>query len=110
MEDNIVVTHESGVVQRVNLNAYSWDALQLTNVHITRDSTLSAGATPIIIYGGITVDSAATLTIPAGTTLYFHADAGIDVYGRLIADGDPDRNVVLRGDRIDRMFDYLMTT
>ena len=107
VEDNIVFTHESGVVQRVNLNAYSWDALQLTNVHISRDSTLSAGATPIIIYGGITVDSAATLTIPAGTTLYFHADAGIDVYGRLIADGDPDRNVVLRGDRIDRMFDYL---
>lgn len=107
IEDNLVFMLESGVEQRVNLNAFTWDALHLRDVHITSDSTLTAGDTPIIIYGGITVDSAATLRIPAGTTLYFHADAGMDVYGRLIADGDPDKNVVLRGDRIDRMFDYL---
>ncbi|MCR5131221.1 MAG: right-handed parallel beta-helix repeat-containing protein [Prevotella sp.] len=107
VEDNLVFTLESGVQQRVNLNAFSWDAVQLRDVHISTDSTLTAGDTPIIIYGGITVDSAATLRIPAGTTLYFHADAGIDVYGRLISDGDPENEVVLRGDRIDHMFDYL---
>lgn len=53
------------------------------------------------------MDSNAVLTIAAGTTLYFHNDAGIDVYGRLRCEGTATENVVLRGDRIDRMFDYL---
>ena len=49
----------------------------------------------------------ATLSITPGTTLYFHGDAGIDVYGRLLSEGTADNNIVLRGDRTDRMFDYL---
>lgn len=106
-EDNLVFTLESGRQQRVNLNAWAWDATQLRNVRISRDSTISSGGRPIVIYGGLQVDSAATLTIAPGTTLYFHADAGMDVYGRLRSQGTAEANVVLRGDRIDRMFDYL---
>lgn len=107
VEDNLLFTLESGVTQKVNLNAYSWDAQLLNNVHIEKDSVLTSNQKPIVIYGGLTVDSMATLTLPAGTTLYFHADAGIDVYGRLLALGEPDMNVTLRGDRIDRMFNDL---
>lgn len=107
VEDNLLFTLESGVVQKVNLNAFAWDALQLRDVKIQRDSVLSSGNKPMIIYGGITVAEGATLTIPASTTLYFHADAGIDVFGRLEVVGNADSEVVLRGDRIDRMFDYL---
>ncbi|MBR5689060.1 MAG: right-handed parallel beta-helix repeat-containing protein, partial [Prevotella sp.] len=107
VDDNLLFTLESGVVQKVNLNVYSLDARLLRDVKISRDSVLSSGSTPIIIYGGITVEEGATLTISAGTTLYFHADAGIDVFGRLNILGEADKNVVLRGDRIDRMFDYL---
>ena len=106
LEDNLVFRLESGVEQKVNLNAYSWDATLLRDVHITTD-TLIASSKPIVIYGGIKVDSLVTLTIGAGTTLYFHNDAGIDVYGRLFCQGTATDNVVLRGDRIDRMFDYL---
>lgn len=106
-EDNLVFTLESGVEQKVNLNAWAWDATLLRNVRISRDSTLQTADKPIVIYGGVRVDSAATLTIAPGTTLYFDANAGIDVYGRLLAQGTADANVVLRGDRIDRMFDYL---
>ena len=93
VDDNLIFTLESGVVQKVNLNVYSWDAQLLRDVKISRDSVLSSGATPIIIYGGITVDEGATLTIAAGTTLYFHADAGIDVFGRLNILGNADENV-----------------
>lgn len=53
------------------------------------------------------VNEGVTLRIAAGTTLYFSNNAGIDVYGTLITEGAADNNVVLRGDRIDRMFDYL---
>lgn len=106
-EDNLVFTLESGAQQKVNLNAWAWDATQLRDVVISKDSTISSDGHPIVIYGGIRVDSTATLTITQGTTLYFHADAGIDVYGRLVCEGAAESNVTLRGDRIDYMFDYL---
>ena len=106
VEDNLVFSLESGVTQKVNLNAWSWDAEKVDNLKITSDQTLS-GERPIIIYGGITVDSTATLTLNAGTTLYFHDGAGIDVYGKLLSNGTAEAPIVLRGDRLDRMFDYL---
>ena len=106
IEDNLIFTLESGVQQRVSLKAYSWDAVMLRDLHIQRDSII-ASRHPIIVYGGIKIDSAATLKIEAGTTLYFHADAQMDVFGRLLIEGTPAQNVVLRGDRIDHLFDYL---
>ncbi len=106
IEDNLVFTLESGVQQKVNLNAFSWDAEFLQDVVIHGDSTIHT-TKPIVIYGNLTVDSMATLTIGAGTTLYFHNNAGLNVYGRLLCKGTAENNVVLRGDRIDRMFNYL---
>lgn len=107
IEDNLVFTLESGVEQRINLNAYTWDAQLMKNVVISSDSTIGGGTKPIVIYGGLRVDSLATLHITAGTTLYFHSDAGINVYGRLVSEGAADNNIILRGDRTDKMFDYL---
>lgn len=106
VEDNIVFSLESGVEQKVNLRAYSWDALSLDTLAITNDTTIST-AKPILINRGITVAEGATLTVNAPTKLYFRAGNGINVYGRLIVEGTPDNNVMLRGDRTDRMFDYL---
>lgn len=106
VEDDLIFTLESGVEQKVNLNAYSWDVDIYNNVVVSRDSTI-ASTKPILIRGGLKVEENATLTIAAGTTLYFANNAGVDVYGRLITAGTPEANVVLRGDRIDRMFDYL---
>ncbi|MBR1484791.1 MAG: right-handed parallel beta-helix repeat-containing protein [Prevotella sp.] len=100
VEDDVVFTLESGREQLLHLRGYAWDALQLRDVVVSRDSTIDAKK-PVVIYGGIRVDSAATLTI-RGATLYFHDKAGIDVYGRLQTDG-----ALLRGDRLDHMFDYL---
>ena len=107
IEDNLVFTLESGVEQRINLNAYTWDAQLMKNVVISSDSTIGGGTKPIVIYGGLRVDSLATLHITAGTTLYFNSDAGINVYGRLVSEGAADNNIILRGDRTDKMFDYL---
>lgn len=107
VEDDLVFLLESGVEQRVNLNAYTWNATLLSDVEISDDQTLDGSERPIVIYGGLKVDSMATLRIASGTTLYFHSDAGLDVYGTLIAEGTPEENIVLRGDRTDRMFDYL---
>ena len=99
-EDNLLFTLESGVVQKVNLRTYSWNAEQWQNVDIITDCTIET-STPIVIYGGINVSEGATLIIK-NTTLYFHDGAGINVSGALIAE-----NVTMRGDRLDHMFSNL---
>ena len=106
IEDKLIFTHESGAVQGVTLTATSINAEKKTDVVITENTELG-GDTPIVIYGGITVKENATLTITPGTTLYFHDSAGIDVYGKLVANGTKDKFITLRGDRLDRMFPYL---
>lgn len=106
VSDNIVFALESGVQQKVNLNAYSWNANFIRNMSVDKDTILSSDK-PIVVYGKIKVNENATLTIAPGATLYFHNDAGIDVAGRLLCSGTPSANVTLRGDRLDRMFDYL---
>lgn len=107
VDDDLVFLLESGVTQKVHLEVCSWDALLLKDIEITTDSTLATTSKPMVVYGGITVREGATLTIPAGTTLFMHSGAGIDVHGTLRCLGEPGREVVLRGDRLDRMFDYL---
>ncbi|MGN1375235.1 MAG: right-handed parallel beta-helix repeat-containing protein [Prevotella sp.] len=106
-EDNLVFILESGVEQRVNLCAYTWDATLMKNVTVAEDMTLDGRDRPIVIYGMMKVEENATLNIMPGTTLYFHSDAGIEVHGRMLAIGTPEDNIILRGDRTDRMFDYL---
>lgn len=106
-EDDLVFHLESGVEQKVNLNAYTWNATLLRDVVINSDSTIDGRDKPVVIYGCLKVDSIATLRIAPGTTLFFHSDAGIDVYGKLIAEGTADENITFRGDRTDKMFDYL---
>lgn len=107
VSDNLVFTLESGREQKVNLAAFSWDAQRLRDVIITDNTLWEASEKPRVIYGSLIVNEGATLTLKAGTVLYFHGDAGLDVKGRLLCEGTPDANVVLRGDRLDKMFDYL---
>ena len=101
IEDDLVFSLESGAEQKVHLRSYAWDAVQVKNLVITKD-TLIESDKPIVIYGdGIKVDSGAVLTL-RNTTLYFHDGAGMAVRGTLKTE-----NVVMRGDRLDHMFDYL---
>ena len=54
IEDDLVFQLESGVEQKVNLRAWSWDVVKMYDVVIEGEQTIES-ATPIIIYGGITV-------------------------------------------------------
>ena len=100
VEDDLVFSLESGTVQKVNLRAWAWDAERWDHLTLEHDTTITS-ARPVIVYGPLTVANGVTLTLK-NTTLYFHAQAGIDVHGTLIAD-----SCMLRGDRLDRMFSYL---
>ena len=114
--DHLLFNLESGVQQKLPLKAYSWDAdLRRDGVKVEKDGELTLEGEkgekgerkPIVIYGGIEVGEGATLTVTAGTTLYLHENAGINVSGTLLLKGTKDEPVTLRGDRIDNMFAYL---
>ncbi|MCR4810640.1 MAG: right-handed parallel beta-helix repeat-containing protein [Prevotella sp.] len=100
VQDDLLFLLESGVEQRVVLRAYAWDAQLYDSLVVSSDSVIETRQ-PIVIRQGLRVDSAATLTV-RNTSLFFHNKAGADIYGTLITD-----SVVMRGDRLDHMFDYL---
>ena len=103
LDDKLIFRLESGVEQVVNLNAFAWKADMVRNLEVKSDTIIdtTVSGRALVVYGGITVDSLATLTIAPGTTIYFHDDAGIDVKGKLICQGTADKNITLRGDRLD---------
>ncbi len=100
VSDNLVFVLESGVVQSVHLKTYAWDALIIQNAVFAKDSVIESQK-PIVVYGKIKIEPNVTLTIRK-TKLFFHDQAGIEAYGTLITD-----SVLMRGDRLDHMFDYL---
>ena len=67
VEDNLLFTLESGVQQKVNLKAYSWDAVLCKNLRIGKDTTIQCNR-PIVVYGGMVVDSLITLSVPYDRT------------------------------------------
>ena len=106
IEDNLSFRLESGVEQKVNLRAWSWDADFRDSIIVSQNMSISSSK-PVVVRRGIRIDSTAILTITSPTVLYFGSTAGIDVFGRLCVEGEPGNDVVMRGDRLDNMFDYL---
>ena len=98
--DELVFLQESGTEESVYLKAWAWDAIKCEEPVVERDSVIES-ETPIVIYGDFIVKDGVHLTI-RNTTLYFHAGAGMKVYGTLHTD-----NCTMRGDRLDKMFSYL---
>ncbi len=59
---------------------------------------------PYVILHNAEVDSAATLTIAAGTRIYVNQDSRLFVLGKLKILGTPTDSVVIQGDRLDRSY------
>jgi hypothetical protein len=79
------------------------------NAHYITDSLLKGSQTwltdkPYVIFGYAIVDSAETLTIPAGCRIYMHANARLFVDGTLKAIGTKQDSIVFQGDRLDRAY------
>lgn len=106
VSDRLLFALESGVEQGITLCAYSWDAEMVDSLIVEENTTL-APVRPYVVRRGIKVNEGKTLTIAAGTKMFFHDGAGIDVFGNLVVDGTAGNEVVMRGDRLDHMFNYL---
>ncbi|HET7002563.1 MAG TPA: choice-of-anchor Q domain-containing protein [Puia sp.] len=101
LEDSIRISY-NGKEQFVRLSAWSQNAHFLKNLAIQHD-TIWPNDLPYVIYGSLTIDSNATLTIQPGTHIYIHADAPIYVDGSLKVLGDSlsSQRVYFTGDRLD---------
>lgn len=105
VKDSLLFTLESGVGQYVLLMAYGRDAIFMHAPKFVADTTLAAGH--YVVYDSLVVQQNARLSLSPGTTLYFHDNAFMKVEGGLSAVGEVENPIVFRGDRTDRMFDYL---
>lgn len=94
---------QSNVRQQIYLNAWGQDVVTLKNVTLTKD-TLFSSSIPYHVYGNLTVEEGATLTLAPGTVFYFHNDANLVVRGCVKALGERGHEIVFRGDRLDYMF------
>lgn len=95
---------EGGAESNVVLTAYGQSVITMKSVALTSDSTFSASR-PYQIYDSLVVAEGATLTVNAGSRLYFHPKAKLIVRGRLVAIGSSTQPIMFRGDRLGEMFD-----
>ncbi|MBQ1815963.1 MAG: hypothetical protein II122_00315 [Bacteroidaceae bacterium] len=103
-EATLVFTLANGAQQSVVLSAYSQDVIWMRDAHVQTDMQLSAQR-PYVIKDSLTIEEGCTLTLEAGVRLMFASNAHMRVEGRLIANGTREKPVVLRGDRMDYMFE-----
>lgn len=105
--DAVIFTLESGVQQKVKLEATGLNMKALAGKVLEEDMVMSANEMPYVIYDSLVVAENVSLRITEGTTLYFHNGASLIVHGSLKMEGTKEKPVTLRGDRLDKMFDYL---
>jgi hypothetical protein len=101
IDDKVIFSYNNNT-QNVVLEAIGQDVELLRNFEISRDTTFSADK-PYLIYDTLYVAANTTLTIPAGTRLYFHKSAAIVASGSIHALGTRENPISMRGDRLDNV-------
>jgi hypothetical protein len=104
LQDSIRISY-NGLEQYIQLNAWGQNAHFLRNAFIATN-TVWPNDLPYVLYGGLTIDSNAILTIQPGTHIYMHADAPVYIDGTLkILGGATDsQRVYFTGDRLDQPY------
>jgi hypothetical protein len=85
--------------QSINLVAYGQDFNLIKDGYIK--NTDWTAEKPYLVYGDAYVDSSSTLTIEAGTKIYFHKDAGLYIEGNIVAEGSFESPIIFSSDRLE---------
>jgi len=105
VQDSIQVSF-NGNQAYIQLQAWGQNAHFLRGQVLTGSNTWTSSL-PYVIQGGLQIDTGASLTIPAGCRVYFHADAPLLVDGSLQVNGADSSRVFFLGDRLDEPYrDY----
>ncbi len=121
LQTDRIIFETNGNTQNVDLIAYGIDAyFILPNRHIQGlppfnivagegVDTIWTKDKPIVIYGYAVIDSTASLTIEAGTQIYFHNGGGLWVYkgGNIKVNGTLAEPVTFQGDRPEAYYEDL---
>jgi|WetSurMetagenome_2_1015567.scaffolds.fasta_scaffold31373_3 hypothetical protein len=100
-----VVFITNGTVQDVKLIAYGQD-VHLINGEILQTQTWN-GDKPYLIYNSMSIDTGQTLTIQAGSQIYFHSSSSLIVWGTIQVEGTRDNPVVFQNDRSEEFYDII---
>lgn len=92
----------NGRTSKVVLSAVGQDVERIHGGEITGTVSLSAEK-PYQIYDSLVVAEGASLTIPAGVSMFFHSGAELRVRGSLVVEGVPDSPVNMTGDRFGQV-------
>ncbi len=92
----------NGVTQTVTLEAYGQNVRRLRSVTLDSDVAFN-DEMPYVVFDTLRVAEGVTLTLKPGTRLLFHDKAVLQVDGRLLALGDVENKVSMRGDRLDNV-------
>jgi len=102
IETDMVEFETNGNKQDVDLVAYGQD------IHLITDSVLQTQTwtkdKPYLIYKSALVDENQTLTVEAGTKIYFHRNSQFYVSGTLIVTGTTEEPVIFQGDRLEKEY------
>ena len=89
----------NGVTTELPVRASGRDVTRLRgDYRITSDTRFSA-TKPYQVFDSIVVDPGCTLTLPAGTELFFHDKARMVIHGTLLVNGTAEKPVTMTGDR-----------
>ena len=106
IEDLLHFHLTNGATQHVLIEAYAQNATRIgrngKGKTIVADYTFTS-ALPYILYDTIVVNG--LLKMEAGARLYMHSGACLFALGDVEANGTEDAPIVIRGDRLDRLFD-----
>ncbi len=83
--------------QKVKLLSYAVDPIIINKVHIAKD-TIFSSPRPYHIKDTLWIDNLSTLTLAAGTKMYFSLNAALIINGNLDIEGDINNRVILTGD------------
>ncbi|MFK7953380.1 MAG: hypothetical protein AB8B73_11085 [Ekhidna sp.] len=104
VKDSIIVNW-NGNTEHVKLVSYGQDVKRVDPQSIC--NTTWANDRPYYIDGVLEVSEGCTLTIEAGTEIYFYNNSLLLVSGSLIAQGDSDNNISFSSSRFDSGYDMI---
>lgn len=100
-----VVFNTNGNIQDVKLLAYGQDVHLIKGLVIETETWINDK--PYLIYNSMAVDSGFTLTINAGTKIYFHKNSSMIILGTIQVNGTWENPVVFRNDRLEAYYDII---
>lgn len=103
VENDSIIFMSNNNTQSVKLQAFGQDVNLIDGETITNDM-IWAATKPYLIYNSALVDTFATLTIQAGTKIYFHKNSSLLVKGTLKVDGTTNNRVLFAGDRLENYY------